>query len=122
MIHGTTSGVMSAPMLVPELKMPVARARSFFGNHSATALIDAGKLPASPSPRITRESARPAAAPPSRSTCGGSIDTVGSRSHGILSANAWAIAPRLHTTTAIVNPARTPIRSMIRPESKRPIA
>ena len=27
-IHGTTSGVISAPMLVPELKMPVASARS----------------------------------------------------------------------------------------------
>ena len=27
--------------MVPELKIPVASARSFFGNHSATALIDA---------------------------------------------------------------------------------
>ena len=30
--------------------MPVARARSFFGNHSATVFIEAGKLPASPRP------------------------------------------------------------------------
>jgi hypothetical protein len=32
-----------APMLVPALKTPVARARSFFGNHSATDLMLAGK-------------------------------------------------------------------------------
>ena len=44
-IQGTMSGVTSAPMFVPELKMPVANARSFFGNHSAMALIAAGKLP-----------------------------------------------------------------------------
>ena len=49
-IHGTTSGATTAPMLVPELKMPVASARSRFGNHSATVLIAAGKLPASPMP------------------------------------------------------------------------
>src|SRR6059036_2197996 len=49
-IHGTTSGVTSAPMFVPELKIPVASARSFLGNHSATVLIAAGKLPDSPIP------------------------------------------------------------------------
>jgi len=38
-------------MFVPELKIPVANARSLRGNHSATALIAAGKFPASPSPR-----------------------------------------------------------------------
>jgi len=32
-IQGTTSGAIIAPTFVPELKMPVARARSFFGNH-----------------------------------------------------------------------------------------
>ena len=53
-IHGTMSGAMIAPMLVPELKMPVARARSDFGNHSATVLIAAGKLPDSPRPRPKR--------------------------------------------------------------------
>ena len=50
-IQGTVSGATIAPTLEPELKMPVASARSFFGNHSATVLIAAGKLPASPSPR-----------------------------------------------------------------------
>ena len=44
-IIGTTSGATSAPMFVPELKIPVASARSFFGNHSATVLIAAGKFP-----------------------------------------------------------------------------
>ncbi len=59
-IQGTTSGVTSAPTFVPELKMPVASARSRFGNHSATVLIDAGKLPASPSPSRKRIAMKPA--------------------------------------------------------------
>ena len=59
-IHGTTSGVTSAPTFVPELKMPVASARSRLGNHSATVLIEAGKLPASPKPSATRASMKPA--------------------------------------------------------------
>ncbi len=50
-------------MFVPELKMPVANARSFFGNHSAVVLIAAGKLPPSPSPSRNRAMAKPAAAP-----------------------------------------------------------
>src|SRR5207248_5296743 len=75
--HGTTSGVTSAPTFVPELKRPVASARSFFGNHSATVLIDAGKLPASPSPSRKRMSAKPAAAPDKSTNDGGSTSTVG---------------------------------------------
>jgi hypothetical protein len=59
-IHGTTSGVTSAPTLVPELKIPVASARSRFGNHSATTLIAAGKLPASPRPSAKRAAMKPA--------------------------------------------------------------
>ncbi len=55
-IQGTVSGATTAPTLVPALKMPVANARSFLGNHSATPLIAAGKLPASPSPRSARQS------------------------------------------------------------------
>src|SRR6202047_5575414 len=50
-IHGATSGVTMAPALVPALKIPVASARSFLGNHSATHLMLAGKTPASPNPR-----------------------------------------------------------------------
>ena len=47
-------------MLVPELKSPVANARSFAGNHSAVALIAAGKLPASPIPSAKRAAMNPA--------------------------------------------------------------
>ncbi|MNU05096.1 hypothetical protein D3C72_2497780 [compost metagenome] len=39
-----------APTLAPELKIPVANARCFLGNHSATAFMAAGKLPASATP------------------------------------------------------------------------
>src|SRR6187397_1628406 len=59
-IHGTANGVSSAPMLVPELKIPVASARSRFGNHSATVLMAAGKLPDSPSPSRKRTKMNPA--------------------------------------------------------------
>ena len=59
-IHGTINGVNSAPIFVPELKRPVANARSRFGNHSATTLIAAGKLPASPNPSAMRASMKPA--------------------------------------------------------------
>ena len=54
---------LAAPTFVPELKIPVASARSRFGNHSATALIEAGKLPASPSPSANRARLNPATDP-----------------------------------------------------------
>src|SRR3984885_2529244 len=38
-------------MFVPELKIAVASALSLLGNHSATALMAAGKFPDSPNPR-----------------------------------------------------------------------
>src|SRR5438270_8834283 len=57
-IHGARSGVTMAPTLVPALKMPVAKARSFFGNHSATDLMLAGKTPASPKPKAERAAAK----------------------------------------------------------------
>ncbi len=41
---GTASGAMMAPMFEPELKMPVANARSRRGNHSATVLMRRGKV------------------------------------------------------------------------------
>ena len=56
-ISGTQIGATMAPMFVPELKIPVAKARSLFGNHSATVLIDAGKFAASPTP--SRKRAKP---------------------------------------------------------------
>ncbi len=54
MHQGTNRAAIIAPKLVPLLKMPVARARSRFGNHSATVLIEAGKLPPSPMPNALR--------------------------------------------------------------------
>src|SRR5271163_4940868 len=54
----TATGASIAPKLVPALKIPVERARSFFGNHSATALTLAGKMAASPNPRAAREMAK----------------------------------------------------------------
>src|SRR5258705_12066841 len=56
---GTRAGAMIAPTFDPELKMPVASARSFFGNHSATTLMLAGKLPDSPRPRRNRAKLNP---------------------------------------------------------------
>ena len=58
-MKGTVSGAIIAPMLVPELKRPVASARSFRGNHSATVLMAAGKLPASLNPRAARATPNP---------------------------------------------------------------
>lgn len=54
MHQGTKSGGIIAPMFALLLKIPVASARSFLGNHSAMVLIDAGKLPASPMPNKLR--------------------------------------------------------------------
>src|SRR5580698_776212 len=57
--HGTASGARMAPTPAPELKIPVAKARSRGGNHSAVALTAAGKLPLSPSPSRNRATAKP---------------------------------------------------------------
>jgi hypothetical protein len=67
-----------APTLDPALKMPVARARSFFGNHSATVFTAAGKLPASPSASANRATPKPSAE----------------------RASAWAMAARLQKPIA----------------------
>src|SRR5204862_3723847 len=85
-IPGTTSGVMTAPTFEPELKMPVASARSFFGNHSATVLIEAGKLPASPRPSEKRATPKPKAE----------------------RASAWHIAATDQKPTANEKPLRVP--------------
>src|SRR5713101_7990756 len=52
--QGTVRIATIGPTFVPALKMPVASARSFLGNHSATVLMQAGKLADSPSPRNAR--------------------------------------------------------------------
>src|ERR1700677_747322 len=53
-------GAMKAEALEPELKRPVARARSSEGNHSVTALMAAGKFPDSPRPSRARAMQKPA--------------------------------------------------------------
>jgi len=47
MMGATILGATMAPTVEPELKTPVAKALSFFGNHSAMVLTAAGKFPAS---------------------------------------------------------------------------
>src|SRR6185503_871807 len=94
-ISGTQMGATTAPIFVPELKIPVANARSLFGNHSATVLIDAGKFAASPTPSRKRTKQNVMA----------------------LFANAVAIAARDHHPTAIPSPSFVPIRSRILPQT-----
>jgi len=64
-IQGITAGAIRAPAFVPALKMLVAKARSRFGNHSATALMAEGKLPASPKPSADRAAMNPVKLPTS---------------------------------------------------------
>ena len=54
------NGARIAPTPAPELKMPVASALSLGENHSAVALIAAGKFPLSPRPRKNRATPKPA--------------------------------------------------------------
>src|ERR1700730_10418988 len=58
-IHGKMIGAMIGPTFAPELNKLVAKARSFFGNHSATVLIEVGKLPASVIPKQARATKKP---------------------------------------------------------------
>ena len=58
--RATRMGAMKKLTLVPELKRPVAVARSSAGNHSEMALMAAGKLPDSPMPRKRRAMQKPA--------------------------------------------------------------
>ena len=59
MMSGTSTAVRMMPTLEPALNRPVAKLRSFRGNHSATVLMAAGKLPASPRPRRKRDTDMP---------------------------------------------------------------
>src|SRR5918994_6181341 len=100
-IHGTINGAATAPILVPELKRPVANARSFSGNHSATVLIAAGKLPASPMPSANRAAMNPATdGAYTRPNTPSTVATAGP----YVAASAWAIAATLHRPTAIAKP------------------
>ena len=58
-IAGTTIGATIAPIFVPELKIPVANALSFLGNHSATVFMAAGKFPDSETPRNPLQNPKP---------------------------------------------------------------
>jgi len=57
-VNAIRGGAISAPVLDPALKIPIALPRSFAGNHSDIALVAAGQLPASPTPRRKRKTAR----------------------------------------------------------------
>src|SRR5215475_12455362 len=104
-IHGTVIGVITAPMFVPALKTPVANARSPRGNHSATVLIAAGKLPDSPRPSSKRTKMKPATeeeyarpnAPSNAAAAGPKRDT-----------SAADIAARDQMTIASANPRLMP--------------
>src|SRR5260370_24587857 len=64
-IHGKMIGAMIGPTFAPELNKLVAKARSFLGNHSATVLIEVGKLPASVIPTQARATKEPPILPTS---------------------------------------------------------
>ena len=49
------AGAARAPTDAPELKIDVAKARSFLGKYSAVTFMAAGKLPASPSASMQRQ-------------------------------------------------------------------
>src|ERR1041384_1903396 len=91
--HGTSKGGTNTPTFVPELKIPVASARSFLGHHSPTDLIDGGKFAASARPSPKRAVQKP---PTDR-------------------ASPCAAAAMLQKMTASENPVLTPMRSMIPP-------
>src|ERR1039457_4195676 len=99
-IHGTSRIVATAPMLAPELKIPVAAARCLLGNHSATVLMQAGKVAASPNPR----------------------NTPATPQKGAVVAAACIIAAALQTPTAMANATRVPNLSSKRPVPNSPMA
>src|SRR6516165_5860048 len=54
MINATAGAEITAPTAVPAFTRPIAADRSFTGNHSAIALVAAGKPPPSPRPKKKR--------------------------------------------------------------------
>src|SRR5208337_4384869 len=90
---GTMIGAVIAPTLLPALKMPVARARSLAGNHSDTALMEAGKLPPSARPRQAPATLKPST----------------------VLMSACMQADKLHEATATGRPSLMPILSIKRP-------
>src|SRR6187200_291450 len=60
-IQTTSGAATTAPMEAPALIRPLAKAFSFGGYHSLTALIEAMKFPDSPAPRRNRNTPKPIA-------------------------------------------------------------
>src|SRR3954471_13235213 len=56
----TMNGATAPPRAEPLSNIATAQARSFAGNHSATALVAAGQLQASPAPSRNRKARKPA--------------------------------------------------------------
>src|ERR1700761_6835678 len=99
-INGTAIGATTAPILAPELKIPVASARSRLGNHSATDLMAAGKFPDSPNPNPDRAIVKPKVFPVS----------------------ACAMAKTLQMIMEMTYPNLEPTLSTIQPKASRPNA
>src|SRR5437667_1835446 len=118
-MNGTVIGVITAPMFVPALKRPVANARSLRGNHSATVLIAAGKLPDSPSPSTKRTTMNPATEDEyDRPNAPRSTDAPGPKRV----TSAAAIAASDQMTSASAKPRLMPRLSTIFPANRYPIA
>src|SRR5271156_6557860 len=92
------AGAIKADALEPELKSPVARARSSEGNHSVVALMAAGKFPDSPRPRKMRAMQKPA-----------TLATM----EGLMEAH-----PQIRMARAY--PVLVPSLSMMRPAKRKP--
>src|SRR5208282_6526919 len=98
--HGTIKGQITGPMLLPLLNSPVARARSSFGYHSATARMAAGYIPPSARPSQPRAMLNPIT----------------------VRAAACCIVARLQSPTDDNSPQRTPTRPISRPANTYPTA
>ena len=119
-IHGTVSGASKAPIFEPELKIPVAKERSFLGKYSAVALIAAGKFPDSPNPKTALAIINPR-------TDTDMVENPISVANGLnkaprFSAYAWIIAPTDQMIKAIAKPHLVPRRSIKRPANNIEIA
>ena len=91
------------PMLVPELKMPVANARSFCGNHMPTALIDAGKLAASAKPRMNRTMTKPNTVPTRPCAAAANDHRISARASAFLTPNLSMTMPITEGNIAYAN-------------------
>ena len=93
MIAAINGAAITDPTAVPALISPIALERSLTGNHSATALVAAGKPPPSPKPsknRLIASIQNPAASP-------------------------WLAQASDQNTMITKNPRRVPSASMRRP-------